>query len=54
MRGLDAYDWRIRARPRAAGVMLPIYALLPEYPPEHKARLRLARQLAAHRATAPD
>jgi uncharacterized membrane protein YhaH (DUF805 family) len=26
-------------------VMLLIYALMPEYPPEHKARLRLARQL---------
>jgi hypothetical protein len=26
-------------------VTLLIYALLPEYPPEHKARLRLARQL---------
>jgi hypothetical protein len=35
-------------------VMLLIYALLPEYPPEHKARLRLARQLAGHRAAAPD
>lgn len=33
-------------------VMLLIYALLPEYPPEHKARLRLARQLARHRAAA--
>lgn len=35
-------------------VMLLIYALLPEYPPKHKARLRLASQLPAHRATAPD
>jgi hypothetical protein len=34
-------------------VMLLIYALLPEYPPEHKARLRLARQLAGHEAAAP-
>jgi len=33
-------------------VTLLIYAVLPEYPPEHKARLRLARQLAAHRAAA--
>ena len=35
-------------------VMLLIYALLPEYPPEHKARLRLASRLGARRATAPD
>jgi hypothetical protein len=28
-------------------VSLLIYALLPEWPPEHKARLRLARQLGA-------
>jgi uncharacterized membrane protein YhaH (DUF805 family) len=33
-------------------VMLLIYALLPEYPPEHKARLRLARQLAPHQSAA--
>ena len=26
-------------------VTLLIYALLPEYPPEHKARLRLAEQI---------
>ncbi|HEY2551692.1 MAG TPA: hypothetical protein VGI64_14065 [Streptosporangiaceae bacterium] len=29
-------------------LMLLVYALLPEWPPEHKARLRLAQQLAAH------
>jgi hypothetical protein len=31
-------------------VTLLIYALLPEYPPEHKARLRLARQLSTRTA----
>jgi uncharacterized membrane protein len=31
-------------------VMLLIYALLPEYPPEHKARLRLADQLRQYQA----
>ena len=29
-------------------VTLLIYALLPEYPPEHKARLRLAEQIRRH------
>ncbi len=32
-------------------ISLLIYALLPEYPPEHKARLRLARQLGSQAAT---
>lgn len=33
-------------------VSLLIYALLPEWPPEHKARLRLARKLGAAAASA--
>ena len=32
-------------------VMLLIYALLPEYPPEHKARLRLAQRLGLNEPT---
>jgi hypothetical protein len=32
-------------------VSLLIYTLLPEYPPEHKARLRLAEQLTARQQT---
>lgn len=31
-------------------LMLLIYALAPEWPPEHKARLRLAQQLTVHEA----
>lgn len=34
-------------------VMLLIYALLPEYPPEHKARLRLAQRLGLQETAAP-